>query len=92
MLTTGGSFVTPLVHMIVTLGYFTLVQKRELSASIIFSAVSGFNIIRWGLQAMIGVLPNLTQASVSIGRVEEFLNDASTLSIGFRVSLPERQG
>jgi hypothetical protein len=36
----------PLVHMIVTYGVFTIVQKKELNASIVFSSLSGFNILR----------------------------------------------
>jgi ABC-type siderophore export system fused ATPase/permease subunit len=79
MLMSQRSYTIPLCHMLVTLGYFTLVQKRELTASIIFTAVAGFDILRWGLFSLVGSLPALTQAYVSIARVEEFLNDVRAL-------------
>jgi ABC-type bacteriocin/lantibiotic exporter with double-glycine peptidase domain len=61
--------------MLMTLSYFTLVQKRELTASIIFAAVAGFDHLARGLFTLTGLLPNITQAYVSLGRIEEFLND-----------------
>jgi heme O synthase-like polyprenyltransferase len=38
--------VIPLLHMLVTFGTYTIVMKRELSASIVFSSMSGFNMLR----------------------------------------------
>jgi ABC-type siderophore export system fused ATPase/permease subunit len=65
----------PLCHILVTFWYLTLVEKRELSASIVFSALTGFDILRGALFRLIGLLPALVQAHVSLRRVEEFLNE-----------------
>lgn len=71
----AGSNAIPLIHMVVTFAYFTVVQKKELSASIVFSAISGFGMLRWALFSFMSSVPALIQAKVSVGRVQEFLND-----------------
>jgi hypothetical protein len=75
------SYAVPLVHMIVTFAYFTIVQKKELSASVVFSALGGFDVLRWGMFNIIGTLPALIQAHVSIGRFQEFLNDVCVCAV-----------
>jgi hypothetical protein len=77
VLTVVLSFLVPLLQFLVTLCYYTLVQKRELSAAIVFSAVTGFDLLRTALFQLVVGIPSLIQATVSAGRVEEFLNNVS---------------
>jgi ABC-type multidrug transport system fused ATPase/permease subunit len=77
--TTCLTYVIPLIHMIVTYGFFTLVQKQELSASIIFSSITGFNIVRQQVYMVIHFLPDLIQAKVSLRRLQDFLVETELL-------------
>ncbi|KAI0775462.1 ABC transporter type 1, transmembrane domain-containing protein [Irpex lacteus] len=89
----------PLVHMVVTYGVYTAVQKKPLtgtdllaptcplisylfvSASIVFSSMTAFNMIRTQLFRVFGLLPVLITANVSLGRIAEFLRDRISLLI-----------
>jgi hypothetical protein len=61
--------------MLVTYAYFTLVQRKALTASIVFSSITGFTMLRGAIWTLVQDLPALVQAYVSIGRMQEFLND-----------------
>jgi ABC-type multidrug transport system fused ATPase/permease subunit len=65
--------------MIVTFLLYTTVQKERLSASVIFSALIGFNMLRGAMSIFIWQVPYLIQAHVSIGRVQDFLNNTELL-------------
>jgi ABC-type multidrug transport system fused ATPase/permease subunit len=79
LVNTVSNYTIPLIHMIVTFLLYTTVQKQRLSASIVFSALTGFNMLRMGINAFVYQLPTLIQANVAMGRVQEFLNDAELL-------------
>jgi ABC-type multidrug transport system fused ATPase/permease subunit len=63
--------------MIATLWYFTLVEEQKLTASIVFSALTAFNLLRGTLFEIIYFIPQMIQAKVSLKRIEEYLNDVS---------------
>jgi ABC-type multidrug transport system fused ATPase/permease subunit len=65
--------------MIITFLLYTTVQKERLSASVIFSALIGFNMLRGAMSIFIWQVPYLIQAHVSIGRVQDFLNNIELL-------------
>jgi ABC-type multidrug transport system fused ATPase/permease subunit len=65
--------------MIITFLLYTTVQKERLSASVIFSALIGFNMLRGAMSIFIWQVPYLIQAHVSIGRVQDFLNNTELL-------------
>jgi ABC-type multidrug transport system fused ATPase/permease subunit len=69
----------PLTHMIVTFVLYTTVQNQRLTASVVFSAIAGFNMLRNAMDTLIDEVPILIQAYVSIGRVQDFLNDVELL-------------
>ncbi|KAI0798592.1 hypothetical protein BC629DRAFT_232884 [Irpex lacteus] len=69
----------PLMHMVVTYGVYTAVQKKPLTASIVFSSMTAFNMIRTQLSRVFGALPALITANISLGRVAEFLRDTELL-------------
>jgi ABC-type multidrug transport system fused ATPase/permease subunit len=73
------NYTIPLVHMVVTFILYTTVQRGRLSASIVFSALTAFNMIRSGMNTFIMQLPSIVQANVSLGRMQEFLNEAELL-------------
>lgn len=52
-------------------------MKEDLTASIVFSSMVGFNMLRNQLFMMFGFLPGLISANVSLNRVKDFLNDVS---------------
>jgi ABC-type multidrug transport system fused ATPase/permease subunit len=74
----ANSFI-PLVHMIVTFALYTLVQKQPLTASVVFSAVTTFDMLRQAVFYLVFEIPTLIQANVSISRVQDFLNDTELL-------------
>ncbi|PSR81762.1 hypothetical protein PHLCEN_2v6271 [Hermanssonia centrifuga] len=73
------NYVIPLVHMVVTYATFTLIMKRELSASIVFSSITAFMILRDQMFMVFGMVPMLIQARVSLARVADFLQNAELL-------------
>ncbi|KAI0703637.1 hypothetical protein BC835DRAFT_1262769 [Cytidiella melzeri] len=79
MASTIANHTIPLVHMVVTYAFYTLVQKKPLTASIVFSSMTAFNMIRTQLFRIFGMLPMMIQANVSLGRVAEFLYNTELL-------------
>jgi ABC-type multidrug transport system fused ATPase/permease subunit len=73
------NYLIPLVHIVVTFALYTLVQKQPLTASIVFSALTGFSMLREAMFTLMFMIPALIQANVSIGRVQDFLNDTELL-------------
>jgi ABC-type multidrug transport system fused ATPase/permease subunit len=65
--------------MIVTFILYTTVQNQRLTASVVFSAIAGFNMLRNAMDTLIDEVPILIQAYVSIGRVQDFLNEVELL-------------
>ncbi|KAL6299635.1 multidrug resistance-associated ABC transporter [Sparassis latifolia] len=63
----------PLLTMMVTYATFTVIMKRNLSASIVFSSMTVFEMLANQLHAIFGMLPAMIRAKVSLDRVNEFL-------------------
>jgi ABC-type multidrug transport system fused ATPase/permease subunit len=74
------SYTVPQIHMIATFAFYTVVMRRPLSPSIIFSALAAMIMIRDAFIDNIYRLPQLIQARVSMGRVQDFLNDVGLIS------------
>ena len=71
--------ITPPLVTIVTFAFYTLYSKRPLTAAIAFTSLSLFSMIRTPLAAVLEMTTATTNAYVSAGRVEEFLNVKETL-------------
>lgn len=71
--------VIPLVHMVVTFAVYTVVMKKPLTASVVFSALTGFNMLRTALFMLMYFIPTIIQANVALGRVQDFLNNTELL-------------
>ncbi|GJE99674.1 multidrug resistance-associated ABC transporter [Phanerochaete sordida] len=69
----------PLIQMIVTYAVYALVQKRTLTASIVFSSISVFGSMRIQFHFISQMAPVLVTAYVSIGRLRDFLWDTELL-------------
>ncbi|KAI0686602.1 P-loop containing nucleoside triphosphate hydrolase protein [Earliella scabrosa] len=69
----------PLVVMLVTYATYTLGMHRELSASIVFSSISLFDILRSQLGLFIFRRPIILNGLVSLGRINRFLQESELL-------------
>ncbi|KAI0775463.1 hypothetical protein BC629DRAFT_1595092 [Irpex lacteus] len=56
----------PLIHMVVTYGIYTAVQGKPLTASIVFSSMSAFNMIRTELYEIFSFIPLLIAGECSL--------------------------
>ena len=57
---------------------YTVVEKKPLHASIAFTAISLFNILRVPLDQLGDMIAHVQETKVSVDRVEEFLNEEET--------------
>ncbi|GJE86639.1 multidrug resistance-associated ABC transporter [Phanerochaete sordida] len=73
------NYCIPLVHMVVTYAIFTLVMKRELTASVVFSSMTAFDKMRGYINRVADIIPQLISANVSLTRVADFLNTTELL-------------
>ncbi|KAI0666643.1 multidrug resistance-associated ABC transporter [Trametes maxima] len=69
----------PLVTMAVTFGVYTVFTKGELTASKLFSSNAAFIMIQMEMHAIFFIIPVLTQARVSLDRINEFLHETELL-------------
>ncbi|TFY70118.1 hypothetical protein EVJ58_g61 [Rhodofomes roseus] len=73
------NYIIPLITMIVTFITYSLVMKRELTASTVFSTMSVFDMLRQTLQGVFALVPAIIRAKVSLDRVDEFLKKTELL-------------
>ncbi|KAI0085661.1 hypothetical protein BDY19DRAFT_964983 [Irpex rosettiformis] len=66
------NFAIPVFTMIATFASYTLVMKQELTASRVFSAMSVFEVLRGSLEMILGLIPTLIRAKVSLDRTNDF--------------------
>jgi len=82
--------ITPPLVTIVTFAFYTLYFKKPLTAAIAFTSLSLFSMIRTPLAAVLEMTTATTNAYVSAGRVEDFLNVEETLKYE-QLSVAENQ-
>ncbi|KII93466.1 hypothetical protein PLICRDRAFT_35686 [Plicaturopsis crispa FD-325 SS-3] len=73
------NFLIPVVTMVASYGTFTIIMKQDLTASIVFSSMAVFDILRDQLHMVFFMVPNIIQGKVSLDRLEEFLVDTELL-------------
>ncbi|KZT67108.1 multidrug resistance-associated ABC transporter [Daedalea quercina L-15889] len=71
--------VIPLITMIVTYATFTVIMKRDLTASVVFSSITVFETFSHLLHMAVGYTPALIQAKVSLDRIDGFLQKTELL-------------
>ncbi|QRW00087.1 ABC transporter transmembrane region [Ceratobasidium sp. AG-Ba] len=79
MASNQANFLIPMAVMISTYATYTLWMKQSLDASIVFSSITVFDILRAQLQRLLWQLPSTIQAQVSLVRVNDFLNNTELL-------------
>ena len=72
------SYLIPILVMISSYATFTLVMKRDLSPSIVFSSMTIFDMLRDTLEDIVSFrITNIIQGKVSLDRVTDFLHNVS---------------
>ncbi|QRW00095.1 ABC transporter transmembrane region [Ceratobasidium sp. AG-Ba] len=79
MASNQANFLISTAVMISTYATYTLWMKQSLDASIVFSSITVFDILRAQLQRLLWQLPSTIQAQVSLVRVNDFLNNTELL-------------
>ncbi|KII86823.1 hypothetical protein PLICRDRAFT_700101 [Plicaturopsis crispa FD-325 SS-3] len=73
------NFLIPVVTMVSSYATYTVVMKQDLTASIVFSSMAVFDILREQLGMVFSLVSNALQGKVSLDRLEEFLFDTELL-------------
>ncbi|KDR83052.1 hypothetical protein GALMADRAFT_57306 [Galerina marginata CBS 339.88] len=73
------SLLIPTLSTLLTYGTYTLVMKKELNSSKIFSSLAVFSIMRNRIGKIAGLLTPVLQAKVSLDRLSHFLQDTEVL-------------
>ncbi|KAI0918391.1 hypothetical protein AcV5_002391 [Taiwanofungus camphoratus] len=73
--------ILPLITMIITFATYTLVMKRDLTASSLFSSITVFTMLRQELHEVFGMVPRVIKAKVSLDRMDEFLKKTELLDV-----------
>ncbi|KAH8086646.1 hypothetical protein BXZ70DRAFT_549376 [Cristinia sonorae] len=73
------NFFIPCVTMVVTYSFYTLAMNQKLTASVVFSSMVVFDLLRDQLHTIFGMLPDMIQAKVSLDRVNDFLHETELL-------------
>ncbi|THH01520.1 hypothetical protein EW026_g1178 [Hermanssonia centrifuga] len=63
----------PMVAMVVTFTVYTLIMKKELTASRVFSSVAVFETLQHHFKGVANIIPVVIQAKVAIDRINDFL-------------------
>ncbi|EGO28521.1 hypothetical protein SERLADRAFT_354415 [Serpula lacrymans var. lacrymans S7.9] len=73
------NFIIPIAVMLTTFASYTLLMKQNLSAAVVFSSITVFDVFHRQLHLILGLLPRITQAKVSLDRVDDFLLNSELL-------------
>ncbi|KZO92652.1 hypothetical protein CALVIDRAFT_601298 [Calocera viscosa TUFC12733] len=69
----------PMITMIITYAFFTLVLKRELDAARVFSSAPVFDTLRGDMLQAVSMLSSVIEGKVSLDRITAFLRSSSLL-------------
>ncbi|TDL28857.1 P-loop containing nucleoside triphosphate hydrolase protein [Rickenella mellea] len=73
------NYLIPVLTMIATYSTYTIIMKKQLNASTVFSSMAVFDILRDQLHMVFYMIPACIQAKVSLDRVTEFLQETELL-------------
>ncbi|KAK9238147.1 hypothetical protein V1525DRAFT_125797 [Lipomyces kononenkoae] len=68
----------PTVLTCVTFGFYTLVEKKELTASVAFSSVALFNLVRTPMDRLAMLVSDVIDTKVSLDRIHRFMTEETT--------------
>ncbi|KAI0028294.1 hypothetical protein K488DRAFT_80756 [Vararia minispora EC-137] len=73
------NYCIPVVQMVACYATFTVIMKRELTPSIVFSSMAVFDLLRDQLHTIFFFVTPIIQAKVSLDRVTDFLQNTELL-------------
>ncbi|KAK9431675.1 hypothetical protein V1505DRAFT_367587 [Lipomyces doorenjongii] len=68
----------PTILTLVTFGFYTLVEKKELTASVAFSSVALFNLVRTPMDRLAQLVSDVIDTKVSLDRIHRFMDEETT--------------
>ncbi|KAK9371162.1 P-loop containing nucleoside triphosphate hydrolase protein [Lipomyces kononenkoae] len=68
----------PTVLTCVTFGFYTLVEKKELTASVAFSSIALFNLVRTPMDRLAQLVADVIDTKVSLDRIHRFMVEETT--------------
>ncbi|KAK9479736.1 hypothetical protein V1514DRAFT_327274 [Lipomyces japonicus] len=68
----------PTIITFITFGAYTLIAKKQLTASVAFSSLSLFNLMRTPMDRLAEMITNVIEARTSLERVQKFLDEEET--------------
>ncbi|KAJ3557433.1 hypothetical protein NM688_g1472 [Phlebia brevispora] len=81
----------PLVTMAVTFAVYTLVMKKNLTASRVFSSTAVFRTLQVHFRGVTLSLPSVIQGKISIDRINDFLKESELLDAFLETSQPSAE-
>ncbi|OSD04848.1 P-loop containing nucleoside triphosphate hydrolase protein [Trametes coccinea BRFM310] len=69
----------PILIMLSTFFTYTVIMKKELTASRVFSSMAVFDMLRSDLQSSFWIIPQLVRAKVSLERISDFLRNTELI-------------
>ncbi|KII86961.1 hypothetical protein PLICRDRAFT_275537 [Plicaturopsis crispa FD-325 SS-3] len=85
------NYLIPVVVMVVSYGTFTVIMKQDLSASIVFSSMAVFELLREQLHMIFARIPLTIEGKVSLDRLNEFLTSTELLDTFTRPDKPSSE-
>ncbi|KAJ7288436.1 P-loop containing nucleoside triphosphate hydrolase protein [Mycena rebaudengoi] len=80
VLNNATNFIIPLLTMLATFSTYTLIMRRELTPSIVFTSLAVFDgVLRLNIRNAMNNIPVIIQGKVSLDRVNEFLRTTELL-------------
>ncbi|KAJ7784670.1 multidrug resistance-associated ABC transporter [Mycena metata] len=80
VLNNSFNFIIPLLTMLATFSTYTLVMKKELTASIVFTSLAVFDgILRQQIRGVMNNIPDIVQGYTSLDRIDTFLRTTELL-------------
>lgn len=86
----GVWFGVPVLITFFSFLLYTLVEKKPLIPSVAFTALSLFGLLRFPLDQLADMVAHVQESKVSIGRVEEFMNEDETEKYDQLIQTSER--
>ncbi|KAE9403973.1 P-loop containing nucleoside triphosphate hydrolase protein [Gymnopus androsaceus JB14] len=80
LLNTHTNLLIPMCTMMITYTIYTVVLKKELTSSVVFSSMAVFDILRDRIRAIAITIPNVVQGKVAFDRLDDFLKKANHFS------------
>ncbi|KAJ7175766.1 multidrug resistance-associated ABC transporter [Mycena filopes] len=80
VLNNSFNFMIPLLTMLATFSTYTIVMKKELTASIVFTSLAVFDgILRMQIRSVMNNIPDIVQGYTSLDRINDFLRNTELL-------------